>query len=265
MKSLPRLSVENPVLVHMLMLSILIGGLYVGLTMVREMFPESRPNTIAISTVYPGATPLEVEKGVAIKIEEAIKDLDHVDKIESVIGEGTVRVVATLTNDVDDLDQAVNDFKAAVDAIPRDELPEDVEAFRVIKFEPKLPVIIVSIFGDVDAKTLKDAGRRVRDDLLLLPGISSVELSGTRKAELTVEVEPEKMVEYGVSLLQVSEAIRLSNIDLPGGQLKTPSQNVAIRTLGETDESRQIARTIVRTTPSGAVVRVSDLGRVVDG
>ena len=109
MKSLPRLSVENPVLVHMLMLSILMGGLYVGLTMVREMFPESRPNTIAISTVYPGATPLEVEKGVAIKIEEAIKTLEHIDKIESSIGEGTVRVVATLTSDVDDLDQAVTE------------------------------------------------------------------------------------------------------------------------------------------------------------
>ena len=91
MKSLPRLSVENPVLVHILMLSILAGGAYSGLTMVREMFPESRPNTIAISAVYPGATPLEVEKGVAIKIEEAIKTLEHIDKIESSIGEGTVR------------------------------------------------------------------------------------------------------------------------------------------------------------------------------
>ena len=147
MKSLPRLSVENPVLVHMLMLSILAGGAYAGLTMVREMFPESRPNTIAISTVYPGATPLEVEKGVAIKIEEAIKTLEHIDKIESTIGEGTVRVVATLTSEAGDLDRAVNDFRAAVDAIPRDELPEDVEEFRVVKFEPTLPVIIVSIFG----------------------------------------------------------------------------------------------------------------------
>ena len=265
MKSLPRLSVENPVLVHILMLSILAGGAYSGLTMVREMFPESRPNTIAVSAVYPGATPLEVEKGVAIKIEEAIKTLEHIDKIESTIGEGTVRVVATLTSDADDLDQAVNEFRAAVDAIPRDELPEEVEEFRVVKFEPKLPVIIVSIFGDADEQALKDAGRRVRDDLLLLPNISSVELSGTRKAELSVEVEPEKMVEYGISLAQVAQAIRLSNIDLPGGQLKTPTQNVAVRTLGETDESRKIAQTIVRTTAGGELVRVSDLGRVVDG
>ncbi len=265
MKSPAQWSVENPVLVQMLMLAIIVGGVYCAITMVREMFPESRPNQVIISTVYPGATPVEVEKGVALRIEEAIKQVEHIDKIETSIGEGSVSVVATLTHDAPSLEQSVNDFKAAVDAISRDELPEEMESLRVVKFEPRLPVIIVSIFGDVNEHTLKDAGRRLRDDLLQIPGITIVDLTGVRRSELTVEVQPEKLVAYGLSLTEVSDAIRRSNIDLPGGQLKMPGQNIAVRTLGETDQAEQITETAVRMTPRGQVVRVGDLGRVIDG
>ncbi len=265
MTSLPRFSVDNPLLVQVLMLAILVGGIFSALTLVREMFPESRPNQVLISTSYPGATPLEVEKGVALRLEEAIKDVEDIEKIETQISEGISTIIVTLTHDVDDLDQKVNDFKAAIDAVPRDELPEDAEETRVVKFEPRLPVISVAMFGDVGEAVLKDAGRELRDELLLLPGISDVKLSGTRKAELSVEVQPEKLIEYRLSLAGIADAIRQSNLDLPGGQVKTPGQNVAVRTLGETDQADLISETVVRTTPSGEVVRVHDLGRVVDG
>jgi len=264
MKSLPRFSVDNPVLVNMLMFAILVGGIYSGLNLVREMLPESRPTQVAITTTYPGATPLEVEKGITVKIEEAIKDIEDIEKIESQISEGLSMVMVTMTSDAKDIDQVVNDFKAAVDAIPRDELPEEAEETTVTKFEPKLPVISVAVFGDVDEHMLKEAGRRLRDDLLLLPGISDVELSGIRKAELAVEIEPQRLIQYRLSLSQVAEAIHQSNLDLPGGQLKTAGENVAIRTLGETDEADTIAETIVRSTADGQIVRVSDLGRVRD-
>ncbi len=265
MTSLPKFSVDNPVLVGVVMLTILVGGVYSSLTLVREMFPETTPDTVAISTVYPGATPDEVERGISLRIEEAVKDIQDVDKIETRITEGLSTVILTMTSEAKDLDLVVNDVKAAVDAIPRDELPEEAEETRVAKFEPRLPVISVALFGDAGEEALKTAGRRLRDDLLLLPGISDVELSGTRKAELTVEVEPEKLVEYRLSLAQVAETIRQSNLDLPAGQLKTPGQNVAVRTLGETDQIGPIADTIVKTTPTGEIVRVTDLGRVIDG
>ena len=265
MKSLPRLSVDNPVLVNIVMFAILIGGVYAALTLVREMFPESRPNAVLITAPYPGATPLEVEKGLALRIEEAVKDIEDIDRIVTQIGEGLCTVQVEMTSEMDDIDQAVNDFKAAIDTIPRDELPEEAEEIRVAKLEPRLPVIAVTIFGDVDERTRKLVGERLRDDLLLLPEISDVELGGVRKAELTVEVEPEKLVEYGTSLGEVAGAIRAANLDLPGGQVKTSRQNVSVRTLGETDDADRIAQTIVRTTSNGELVRVQDLGPVIDG
>ncbi len=265
MISLPRFSVENRVLVNMLMVTIIIGGAYGGLTLVREMFPESRPNQVSISTLYPGATPSEVEKGIAIRIEEAIKDVEDIDKIETQIGEGSCTLLVTMKSGAKDIDLVVNDFKAAIDTIPRDELPEDAEETRVMKFEPQLPVISVSLFGDMDEATLKEAGRQVRDDLLLLLPQSKMELSGVRKAELQVEVQPEKLAEYRLSLAEIAETIRQSNLDLPAGQVKTPQQNVAVRTLMETDDADRIAETILRTTAGGQLVRIRDVGRVIDG
>ena len=265
MKSLPRFSVENPVLVNIVMLAILLGGVYAGLTLVREMFPESRPNVVLITAAYPGATPVEVEKGLALRIEEAVKNIENIDRIVTRIGEGLCSVQVEMTSAVDDIDQAVNDFKAAIDTIPRDELPEEAEEIHVAKAEPRLPVIAVTIFGDADERTRKVLGERLRDDLLLLPEVSDVELGGIRKAELAVEVEPEKLVEYGTSLAEVAGAIRAANLDLPAGQVKTGRRNVAVRTLGETDDVDRIAQTIVRTSVNGELVRVRDLGQVLDG
>jgi multidrug efflux pump subunit AcrB len=278
--SLPKFSVENPVLVNMLMVAILVAGIYTALTLTREMFPESRPNQVLITTAYPGATPDEVEKGISIRIEEEIKDIEYIDKIETRITEGLSIILVSLTSDVTDVAQKVNEFKSAIDAIPRDEWPTEAEETRVVEFKPRLPVISVAIHGDADEATLKGVGRRLRDDLLLLPSITDVVLEGTRKDELTVEVQPHKLIEYGLSLAEITEAIRRTNLDLPGGQVKTAAQNVALRTLGETHEAERIADTIIRSGASGSValeaaapqeagagrlVRVRDVGRVIDG
>ncbi|MGE3181776.1 MAG: efflux RND transporter permease subunit, partial [Phycisphaerae bacterium] len=93
----------------------------------------------------------------------------------------------------------------------------------------------------------------------------NVVVGGIRKAELTVEVQPEKLVEYDTTLAEIARRIRETNLDLPAGTLKTVGENIAIRTLGESDKANQIAETIIRTSPSGRVVRVRDVGQVIDG
>lgn len=263
--SIPKFSVENPVLVNIIMLAIIIGGVYCGLTLVREMFPETTPDKVIVSAPYPGATPAEIEKGLAMRIEEAVRNVDDVDKVVTNISEGRCSLSVEMTSAMEDIDQAVDDIKAAIDTIPRDELPEDAEEISVFKMEPRLPVIAATIYGEVDERTRKIIGERLRDDLLRIPDVTDLELDGIRKAEITVEVEPEKLVEYGVSLSDVADAIRQANLDLPGGRVKTQRHNVQVRTLGETDDVDAIAQTIVRTTPMGELVRVSDLARVIDG
>lgn len=265
MKSLPRLSVENPILVNLLMFSIMVGGGYCAFTLVREMFPEVRPKQVMISTPYPGASPSEVEKGITIKIEEQIKNIQGIEKIESTIREGSSVIVAKLYNEVDDVDRVVTDIKNAVDTIPRDDFPQEAEETVVARFEPTLPVISVSLFGDMTDVQLKAFGKQLRDDLLALPGVTEVVLSGTKRDEISVEVRPEKLMRYGLSFMDVSEAIRRGNMDLPGGQIKTGGANLAVRTLGEKDVGVEIEDLIVRADASGQLVRLSDVADVVDG
>jgi HAE1 family hydrophobic/amphiphilic exporter-1 len=265
MKSLPAISVRNPVLVNLMMFGLILGGVYSSMTLVKEMFPESRPNRVNIFTPYPGASPAEVEKGISIKIEEQIKDIEGVEEIETVIREGSSRITAVLFNDVDDLDRVVTDIKNAIDAIPRDDFPDEAEETVVSRFEPVLPVISVSWYGEMTDEELKTWGKRLRDDVLALPGVTKVTLDGAKRDEISVEVFPVQLQRYNLSLLDVTEAVRSGNLDLPGGVVRTPGANVAVRTLGESDTGEEIARLIVRGGPRGDVLRLSDIGRVVDG
>ncbi|RJP30822.1 MAG: efflux RND transporter permease subunit [Phycisphaerales bacterium] len=265
MTSLPRLSVRNRVVVNLLMWGVLAGGGYSALTLVREMFPESRPNLVLITTPYPGATPSEVEKGITLKIEEQIKDVEHVEKIESTIREGLSTIVVELESGFDDINQVVDDVKARIDSIPREDFPREAEETVVRKFEPKWPVISIAVFGDLDDRALKQYGERVRDDLLAIPGITDVVVSGTRKDEISVEVRPDKLLEYGLSFMDVGAAIEAANLDLPGGRVRTPGANVALRTLGEEDRGEDLRDIVVRSDPAGRQVRLCDVARVIDG
>ena len=265
MTSLPRFSVNNPILANLLMATILGGGIYAGLTLVRELFPESRPNRVLITTLYPGATPSEIEKGITLKIEEQIKDVDGVDKITSRISEGRSVIIAEMRSGFDAIDQAVLNIKTAVDAIPTEDFPEEALETRISKFDPTLPVISVSLFGPLDDRTLKDMGERLRKDILALPGVTNVVLTGTRKDEISVEVRPEKLAEFELSFMDVAEAIAASNLDLPGGQIRTSTSNVAVRTLGERDRGRDLYGIIIRSDSAGNIVELRDVATIVDG
>ncbi len=263
--SLPRFSVQNPVLVNLILVATITTGGVSALTLVREMFPESRPSQVNISTFYPGATPVEVEKGISIKIEERIKTLEDLDEMRTNIGEGSSTITLSLTNGVEDIDQVVTDTKALIDTIPREDFPEDAEETRVVASEPRLPVISLSLFGDIDEETLKKWGKRIRDDLLAIEGITEVTLLGTRPDEIIVEIRPDRLVEYGLSFTEVSDAVSRSNLDLPAGQVRTRDGNVAVRTMGEKDRGQAISQIIIRSDSDGRVVRLSDVAHVMDG
>ena len=86
MTSLPKFSVDNPVIVNLMMIALIVAGVYSSIALVREMFPESNPNQVLISTIYPGATPSEIDKGISTKIEEVIKGGDRYDPARRISG-----------------------------------------------------------------------------------------------------------------------------------------------------------------------------------
>ncbi|MFP6702657.1 MAG: efflux RND transporter permease subunit [Planctomycetaceae bacterium] len=261
--SLARFSVNNRVLVNMLMLVILLAGGIFAFTLVREFFPESRPNKVRIAAVYPGQQPEEIEKSVTIKIEEAVHDIEGVEKVDSTISEGISLTTLTLFSDVEDINVLVQEVKSEIDSLA--DLPEDVERVTIQKLEPRLPVISVALFGQGSETELKRAVKALRDDLLLLPGVSDVQLSGIRDDEISIELKPHKLLEYDVTFDEVASAIRAVNIDVSTGQLKGDRLSVSVRMLGEEDRGVDLSDIVIRSDPDGRKIRLSDLATIHDG
>ena len=260
--SLPRFSVRNPILVNLLMCVILLCGSLCALTMTREMFPESRPEKLLITTVYPGVSPQEIEKALTIKIEEAVRDVEGVEQIDSTVIESMSVSKLTLVAGLRNVDRVLQEVKSEIDAI--DDLPEDAQKTTVTKLEPKLPVIAVALFGPGSDADRKRAARALRDDLLLLPGVSNVVMNGAKSDEISVEIRPAKLMEFDVTFDEVAAAIRTANLDVTGGQIDGSRSSISIRTLGEEQRGADLDRILIRSRPDGRSVYLSDVATIHD-
>lgn len=260
--SLPSFSVRNSVLVNMFMLVLLASGFVFAFTLQREMFPESRPDKLLISAVYPGVQPEDVEKAVTIKIEEAVRSLEGIEKVEAQVGEGISFVTLTISQSISNVDALMQEVRNELDAIQ--DLPDGVEEISLRKVEPQLPVIAISVFGEGDERDLKRAANRLRDDLLKLPGVTKVELNGIRDDEIYVDVMPDQLLKYDVTFEEIALAIRGANLDVSAGRLKGNRSTVAVRTLGEQHQADGLEEIIVRAEADGRRIQLKDVATLSD-
>jgi hydrophobic/amphiphilic exporter-1 (mainly G- bacteria), HAE1 family len=260
--SLPSFGVRKHVPVRLLMISILIGGVYTLLTLRREFFPETTPEQATITMPYPGATPAEIEESMARKVEDAVVELKEVEKVTTTINEGfgTIRVEF---RDGIDIRKGVDEVEKSIDLLQ--DLPEDAEEIRVTEFEPNIPTIMVTLFGDADEDVLKRSIRRVADDLRTLPGMGSIVIGGVRNYELRVDVNAGALLEHGISLPQVADAISAWMRDMPGGSLRTNVGNTNVRTMGVAEHAEAVREIVVKATGGGQSLRVGDIAEVFDG
>ncbi len=259
--SLASFGVKNPVVTNLVMFTIIGVGLVFGLSLTREFFPETRPNLVIVNAPYPGAAPDEVEDALTIKIEDRIADMSDVKEINSTVVEGGTTVLVEFEKGVP-VDAAVADVKREIDALQ--DLPDAADRIIVDKLEPNLPAISISIVGDADERDLKRAAREIRDDLRSLPGMGDIALGGVREDQITVEVHPPALLEYGLSLSDVADRIRAAMVELPGGSVRTPTANVSLRSVG-VDERASAVRGIIVLAADGRAVRLDEIARVTDG
>ncbi|MFW6060138.1 MAG: efflux RND transporter permease subunit [Phycisphaeraceae bacterium] len=260
--SIARFGVNKPVVVNLLMLTLLIGGIVMGLALRREMFPETTPEQALITMPYPGASPEEVETSLALKVEDALADLDEVEEIRSTLAEGGGGVTVEFREGVDP-DAALDEVERAIDALQ--DLPRDAEEIEVELFEPRLPVIRLALFGDLDERTMKRGIRALRDELRRLPGMGEITIDGVRDYEVRVDVPQAAMLEHGLSITDISERIGAWMQDVPGGTVQGSSGNVKVRTLGVEERAAQIEQIPLRADTEGRVVRVGDVAQVREG
>lgn len=253
---------NNSVAANLLMLVFIVGGLMLSSRIKQEVFPEVSLDTVSISVAYPGAGPEEVEQGVVLAIEEAVRGIDGVKKVRSSAREsvGSVRV-ELLTGE--DPNEVLNDIKSAVDRITS--IPRDAERPVISLLSNRQQVVSVVIYGDKTEAELKSLGDEIRDELLGDKRITSVELGGTRPPEISIEVPQENMRRYNLNLQQVAGAVSAASVELPGGGVKTPGGEVLLRTTERRERGWEFEDITVLAQPDGTRVRVGDIATVVDG
>ena len=253
---------SNHVAANLLMLMIIAFGVVSAFTIRKQTTPDFELNTIQVRVPYLGAAPQEVEEGVVVKIEEAIQDIDGITQIDSVAREGEGSVVAEVATG-EDINEILSEIKTRVDAIST--FPGLTEKPVIYKQEVPIHVVFLSIYGEMDAFARKTLAQQVQNELTVLPEVNQVEFLGDRDYEISVEVPEQTLRQYGLSMSEVSQAIRDSSLDLPGGTIKTEGGDILLRTEGQRYTGQEFSRLVLRTYPDGTRLTLGDIATIKDG
>ncbi len=253
---------RNGVAANLLMVFLLVAGLFSLSTIVQEVFPEFSMDTIQISVQYPGATPEEIEESIVQRIEERIKAVEGVKEITANASENVGSVSAEITIDAD-VSRVLDDIKAEVDRIIT--FPDETERPEVQEITNRQSALRIALYGDVTERALKEVAFRVEEELAALPEITYVETSGVRNYEISIEVPNDILQAYGLTLRDIARAVQQGSMDMPAGNIRTSSQEVRVRTLGQNYNQQDFDDIVVISQTDGTKVRLGQIARVQDG
>lgn len=260
---LAEVSIKRPTLVIVLFIVLILGGLLSYTSLNYELLPKFSPSVVSVTTVYPGASPSEVENTVSKKIEDAVSSMENIKKIDTKSFESVSSVIITL-NSGTDVDYSLNDAQRRINAILKD-LPDDVDPPSLNKFSlDDLPIMTMSASANMDEAAFYDLmDKRISPVLSRVEGVAQVNLIGGQEREIQVSIDADRLEGYGLSLLQVQNAILSSNLDFPTGSVQTKEQDVLIRLAGKYKSVDEL-RNLVVASSHGAQVRLKDLADVQD-
>ena len=253
---------NNSVATNLLMFSLLIGGMLFIDRVKWEVFPQFELEMVLINVPYPGASPSEVEQGVVLAVEEAVREVDGVQELRSTAAEGNAVIVVELMTGTD-TGRALNDVKSAVDRIAT--LPEDIERPIISLASNRTHVISLVVYGERSERELRDLAQNLRDGLLDEDGITIAELAAVRPLEVTISVTRDKLREYKLTVNDIARRIREASIELPSGGIKTSGGEILVRTTERRVLGSEFEEIAILSRADGTIVRLRDLATVVDG
>jgi multidrug efflux pump subunit AcrB len=253
---------RNSVAANLLMIGIIVGGIFGIFQVQKQVFPQFIINNVIVQVPYLGAAPQEVEEGVIIKIEEAVKNLEGIKKITSTAREG----VGTVSIEVEDgysVQDMLDEVKVQVDAIPS--FPANTEKPVVYRVKVPQDVMWVSVYGSVGERALKETANSIRDEIANLPGVSDVSVLGARDYEVSVEISEHDLQAYDLTFDEVVSAIRATSIDIPGGSIKGENGDILLRAKGQAYTAWEFASIPLVNRQDGTRILLGDIASINDG
>jgi len=253
--------IGNKVQANLVMAAVLATGLLATFNIRRESEPEVDFRIIDVFMSYPGADPEEVEEAITEKIAAAVDGLRGVKRYQTESREGSA-FVAIEVADGFETNEVKSRIENAIDAI--DTFPDRAERPRVFAETDEDSVSLMFVWGNLPERQLKELATEIRGELQALPGVSIAELFSTRDYEITVDVSEEALQQHGITLADVSDAIRRSSLNLSAGSLKLESEEVRIRTLGRRYTAPEFESVVIKALPGGEIITLGQIARVRD-
>jgi HAE1 family hydrophobic/amphiphilic exporter-1 len=258
-------SVDHPVPVAVAYIVLFVLGMLALTRLSLDLLPDTDYPVVAIMARYRGVAPEEMEKIVAEHLEAAAASVDGVRKVKTVSLQGECGIMVEFEWEAD-LNVGAQDVRNQIE-LALDSLPREVERPVVLKFDMDLlPVAYYGIYstGGRDLRTLRKfikdtVGKR----MTALPGVASAAVQGGLEREILVEVDRDRLKSRNVTLGQVSDALKLQNLDFPGGHMDVGRNEFIVRTKGKYASLADIENTIIRA-QDGAAVYIKDVAAVKD-
>jgi len=251
--------VNNRVTPNLLMIFLVLGGLFMTTRIKQEVFPEFDLDMVTVRVEYSGASREEVEQGIILAVEEAIRAIDGVKELTATAAEGSATVNAELEEGADK-QKIYQEIQQEVDRITT--FPEDADQPEVSLVTRLREVLAINLYGDVPEMALRETADIVRDRLLQSSDITQVELAGARDYEIQVSVPQDRLRAYGLTLTGVAQAIDSASTEIPGGSVDTAGGDILLRVKDRRDWAVEFAQIPIVTTADGSVVYLEDIAQV---
>lgn len=237
-----------------------IYGTYTGFALPREATPEIKIPIAVVVTVYPGASPRDVEELVTTPIEKSVENIDGLKKLTSNSSLGISTITAEFNAEADQK-ESTRLLREAVDGV--NDLPSEVERPRIIEINfSDQPIVTLGVSGVNDNRLLSLYAKQIADSIETIPGVSQVDVVGERNEQIGVRVNPAVLQKYGVTLGQIMQSIRANNINAPFGSVETGNFGYELRMVEKYENITDVANTPIRVA-DGSTVPLSEVATVV--
>ncbi|SFG14950.1 hydrophobic/amphiphilic exporter-1, HAE1 family [Salegentibacter agarivorans] len=260
---LAEVSIKRPSLVIVMLALLIIGGLFSYSQLNYELIPKFEVKVVTVMTPYPGASPAEVENTVSRKIEDAVSSLENIDKIQTSSFE-SLSVVTIQFNNEADVDFALNEAQRSINAI-RSDLPDDIDEPSLSQFSVSdLPIMSLGVTADLSENELYDLiDQKIQPAFSRLNGVAQVNLVGGQEREIRVNLDPNRLQGYGLTVPMVQQIITASNLDFPTGNLTTRENTTLIRLAGKIQSVDEL-RNLTIASQNGQNIKLSDIAEIQD-
>jgi HAE1 family hydrophobic/amphiphilic exporter-1 len=259
MQAVVRFTLRQRVLFNLLFVIMIVAGVFSLGALPMERYPEVNFGKVVITTLYPGASPRDVEALVTREIELALDGLEHVELIRANSVRERSAIVVKFRDDAD-YDELYNELRFRVLSI-LDRLPAGIDPprFDLIRTSFWLPVVAVNLIGDRSNRALSLIAKELQIRMAQIHGVTEVKLDGEQRREFHIFLDPWKLKSHGVSFDQVAAALQDANVTIPAGDFSDGSGEYVVRVDERFRDREQVVATLIRRDSDGSFVTLEDL------